>query len=326
MPPSTLAEYRGFGRGLVQSGRARQVHLDRRAVAFLAVDLDVAARLLDEAEHHAEPEAGALADLLGGEEGIEHPLDEGGGDAGAGVAHGDHHIIARRDLAVHAGVVFVEIDVAGLERELAAIGHGIARVEGKIENRRRELVRVDQRRPGVLGQQRRDLDVFAERRVQQFGGLQHQRIDVDFARLQRLLAGKGQQMLGQIGAAFGGLVDQPGDGDEFGLVGDGFVQDADGAGDHGQDVVEVVRDAAGQLADRVHLLDMPQLGFRRLLLRQVAADEEMPFHRLRPRAGPVQRNGRVRPCGCSGFRNCAIACRAVPRASRCGCFRDRRDG
>ena len=179
----------------------------------------MAARLLDEAEHHAEPEAGALADLLGGEEGIEHPLDQRCGDSGAGIAHRDHHIVAGHDLAVHAGVVLVEIDVAGLERELAAIGHGVARVEGKVEHRRRELVRIDQGRPCILGQQRRDLDVFAERRVQQFGGLQHQPIDVDFNGLQRLLAGKGQQMLGQIGAAFGGFVDQPGNGDEFGLVG-----------------------------------------------------------------------------------------------------------
>ena len=110
-------------------------------------------------------------------------------------------------------------------------------------------------------------------------------------RLQRLLAGKGEQMLGQVGAAFGGFVDQPGDGGELGLVGDGFLQDADGAGDHGQDIVEVVRDAAGELADRVHLLRMPQLGFRGLLLGQVAADEEMPADRLRPGAGPVQRDG-----------------------------------
>ena len=60
-----------------------------------------------------------------------------------------------------------------------------------------------------------------------------------------------------------------------GLIGDGFFQDADGAGDHGQDVVEVVRDAAGELADRIHLLRMAQLGFRGLLFGQVAADEEV---------------------------------------------------
>ena len=130
-----------FRGGLVQSGRPRQVDLDGRAVAFLAVDLDVPARLLDEAEHHAEPEAGALADLLGGEEGIEHPFEQRGGNAGAGVADGDHDIVAGRDLAVHARIVFVEKDVAGLERELAAVGHGVARIDRQIEHGRGELVR-----------------------------------------------------------------------------------------------------------------------------------------------------------------------------------------
>ena len=76
----------------------------------------------------------------------------------------------------------------------------------------------------------------------------------------------------------------------WGSIGDGFFQDADGAGDHGQDIVEVVRDAARELADRIHLLRMPQLGFRGLLFGQVAADEEVAADRLRPRPGPVQRD------------------------------------
>ena len=49
----------------------RQVDLDRRAVADLAVDLHVAAGLLDEAVDLREPEAGAVADVLGGEERLE---------------------------------------------------------------------------------------------------------------------------------------------------------------------------------------------------------------------------------------------------------------
>ncbi len=93
---------------------------------------------------------------------------------------------------MHARIVFVEIDVAGLERELAATGHRIAGVEGQIEHRRGELARIDQRRPCVVGQQRLDFDLLAKRRMQQLGGLQHQRIDVDLAGLQRLLAGKSQ--------------------------------------------------------------------------------------------------------------------------------------
>src|SRR5882724_6469283 len=63
--------------GLIQSGGAWQIDLDRRSVTFLAVNLDMPARLLDEAEHHAETEAGALADFLCREEGVEDLFDIG---------------------------------------------------------------------------------------------------------------------------------------------------------------------------------------------------------------------------------------------------------
>ncbi|MFK4673424.1 hypothetical protein ABIF37_005827 [Bradyrhizobium diazoefficiens] len=116
------------------------------------------------------------------------------------------------------------------------------------------------------------------------------RIDVDLARLERLLAGEGEQVLGQLRAALGGVVDQLGDGGELGTIGDRIRQNTDRAGDDGQHVVEVVGDAAGQLADRIHLLDLPELGFGGLLLGEVAADEEMAPHRLGPGAHPVQRN------------------------------------
>ena len=70
----------------------------------------------------------------------------------AGVADRDHHVIAGRDLAVHARVALVEEDVAGLERELAAVGHGIARVDRQIEHGGGELIGIGQRRPRILGQ------------------------------------------------------------------------------------------------------------------------------------------------------------------------------
>ena len=154
-----------------------------------------------------------------------------------------------------------------------------------------ELVRIDQCGPGVLGQQRRDLDVLAERRMQQLGGLQHQRIDVDLERLQRLLAGKGQQMLGQIGAAFGGFVDQPGDGGELGLSATASSR---------MPMVPVMTVRMLLKSCATPPVSWPiasifctcrNLGFRGLLFGQVAADEEMPPHRLRPGPGPVQRNG-----------------------------------
>jgi len=68
---------RRFGTGvrLRRHVGARQVDLDARAVAELAVYLHVAVRLLDEAIDHGEAEAAALADRLGGEEGFEDVLD-----------------------------------------------------------------------------------------------------------------------------------------------------------------------------------------------------------------------------------------------------------
>ena len=42
------------------------------------------------------------------------------------------------------------------------------------------------------------------------------------------------------------------------------------AGDHRQKIIEVVRDAPGQLADRLHLLRLPELLLHFLAARQIA--------------------------------------------------------
>ena len=44
---------------------AREIKLDGRSVALFAVELDVAARLLDEAVDHAQSQSGAFAHFLG---------------------------------------------------------------------------------------------------------------------------------------------------------------------------------------------------------------------------------------------------------------------
>jgi hypothetical protein len=110
----------------LRRARARQIKLDARALSLLAVHVDLPAGLLDESVYHAQPEAGALADALGREEWIEDLVADGRRNAGAGIAHRDHHILARRNLGMRAGVRFIEHDIAGFERELSALGHGIA--------------------------------------------------------------------------------------------------------------------------------------------------------------------------------------------------------
>ena len=65
----------------------------------LAFDPDLAARLVGEAENLAEAEAGALADRLGREEGLERAFEHVGRHAAAGVGDADLHIIAGADVA-----------------------------------------------------------------------------------------------------------------------------------------------------------------------------------------------------------------------------------
>ena len=55
-------------------GKSRQVAVEGAAPARLAHDLDVAAALLDDPVRAGEPEARALADALGREEGVEDPV------------------------------------------------------------------------------------------------------------------------------------------------------------------------------------------------------------------------------------------------------------
>ena len=105
----------------------------------------------------------------------------------------------------------------------------------------------------------KDLDRLAQRRAQQLGDVGDGGVDVDMARMQRLAARKGEQVLDQLAAAFRGLVDQFCRLLQGGAIRQPRHQRLGGAGDDGQHVVEVVGDAAGELADGVELLRLMQL-------------------------------------------------------------------
>src|SRR4030095_14440406 len=77
----------------------RQMDLDGGPEPDLAVDADVTAGLLDETIHHAQPEARALADLLGGEERIERPRQYLRRHSGSGIADHQRDVSSGRDLA-----------------------------------------------------------------------------------------------------------------------------------------------------------------------------------------------------------------------------------
>src|SRR5260370_1187874 len=138
------------------SGIARgQGDRERRAEAGRAAHVDVATVLLHDPVHEREPEAGALR--LGGEEGLEQVREVAGGDAAAGVAHAELQEPARRR--------------GGADAQLAALGHGVDRVEAEGPDDLLELLRVhapdDRRhevahdleapRPGAMLEEHEDL-------------------------------------------------------------------------------------------------------------------------------------------------------------------------
>src|SRR3546814_8802439 len=119
----------GRFRGVVRSGRrrlrsgTRQIDLDRGSLADLAVQRYVAARLLDEAVHHAEAESAALAHVLGGEEGLEGVAANLLAHAAAGIAHRDQDIGSGGNFQL--GRRLFDRDVGGLDGEPSTVRHRV---------------------------------------------------------------------------------------------------------------------------------------------------------------------------------------------------------
>ncbi len=88
-------------------------------------------------------------------------------------------------------------------------------------------------------------------------------VEVGWPCIQGLLAGKGQQTIGHRCGAAGRI--QRGVGKAQDRIGAAFVhaflQQLDAGDDPGQQIIEIMCDAAGQLAQRVHFLRLHQLPF-----------------------------------------------------------------
>ena len=126
--------------------------------------------------------------------------------AGAGIADREQHILAGgKSVAVGRDIGLVEIGVGGLDRQAAAVGHRVARVDREIEDRVFELVGIDRDLPQSAGEHGLDGDGLADRPAQQFRHALHQAVDVDRLDLQRMLAREREQPLHQRGGALGGL-------------------------------------------------------------------------------------------------------------------------
>ena len=161
-----------------------------------------------------------------------------------------------RALAARGDVVFVELDVLGLDRQPPAVGHRVARVGREVEDHALDLrlVGLDRREAGR--DPHADADVVADDPPHHRLHPGHDLVEVEHARVQHLAPAEGEQLAREAGRLLGRV------GDLAELLAARRVglgeQDLRVARDHGQQVVEVVRDAAGEPPDRLHLLRLAE--------------------------------------------------------------------
>ena len=235
---------------------ARQIDAEGRADAFLALAGDVAAGLLDDAIDHRQAKSGALADFLGGEERFEDLFFHRSRYARAVVRHFDGDVIGGDETGLAEIGAFGGGDVLCRQRDRAIVpaGHGVAGVDHEIDDDLLELVDVGLHQPQVAAVLEADFHGLADKAAQQHLQVRQNVRQLQHLRAQGLAAREGQQLANEAGGAVGVLLDLH---DVLeGRVGRPVArqQQVGKADDGGQHIVEVVRYAACQLADGLHLL------------------------------------------------------------------------
>src|ERR1700720_4618122 len=165
----------------------------------LAFDLHGTARPAGKAVNLRKPEAGTLANILGGEERLEAARDSLRIHSLAGIRP------RYLDKITHE-LKFTDVGpVSGSDGDGAALGHRIARIHAEIQQRGFKLSRINPHRPNIGIEGGRNRDITAQGPVEQ---LPHP-LDVtgngDGRRMQLFLPRKGEQLARERGASFGGL-------------------------------------------------------------------------------------------------------------------------
>ena len=194
---------------------------------------------------------GALAHLLGCEEGFEDPR-------GHRLVHSDARVVdADADIAAGRGafdLALPQADGRGFHADHAALGDRVAGVDRQVHQGGVELAGVQTRHRAFRAQGEDEADGFADRALEEGFGFPHQVVDVGGLRLQGLATGEGEQLLGQALAPAGGgerRLDHPFA--PLNVVGPA-LDEVQGADHHGEQVVEVMGHAAGQLSHRLEPL------------------------------------------------------------------------
>ena len=170
--------------------------------------------------------------------------------------------------------------LAHADGEPAFAFHGVAAVDGEVDQGGLELGDVGNRKAIAVRYLDVDPDPAADEGTDELGHGLDLRADIEHLRLQRLPAGKCQQLSGQLGSALHGLGNRVDVAPAALFRQFAAAQEVGRGADDGQEIVEIVRHAAGQLSDRFHLLRLAQ----RFLALAALGDVDGLRHRADDRA------------------------------------------
>ena len=149
---------------------------------------------------------------------------------------------------------------------MAAVGHGVAGIDDEIEESELELGLVGPSGPQGGIELPGEFDAATKGVFEQVGDGGGERGDLDRGGLELLPASEGEQTADELAALLGGALGHRDD--LLLLVGEDppAFEQTESADHCSEEIVEVVGDAPGKLADCVHLLCLDKLGFERLVV------------------------------------------------------------
>ena len=259
----------------------REVQAHRRAFAHLRINPDLSAGLARKAVHHRQAESGALSQGFGGEKWIESQRHDVWRHAAASICHAQRDVLPGRHVALFGRLV-VEPLVRGFDREPPARWkHCVARVDAQVEQRVFKLRRVNVDRPQPDGALHFDMDLGSNSPANQLFHACHQPVCAQRLGIERLAPGKRQQPLCQRCSTFDRALRHRHVLAERVVMAERHSprQHLQADGNRIEQVVEIMRDAAGQLTHSLHLLGLAkcrlgleQFALARLVVGQIAAD------------------------------------------------------
>ena len=174
---------------------------------------------------------------------------------------------------IQGGILRVKDEILRAESEHASVWHGIPCIDAEVQQDLVDLGDITDDRPQVVGENRAHLDMLHEGVVGDLADFLHHLADLDLLAPALDPAGEGKHLAHHVGPAACAAADQV---DQFlaGGVREARLENIQRHQDRGEDVIQVMGDAAGQGADAFHALRTQEEALEQIALGDVTGNAD----------------------------------------------------